>query len=284
MPRRFLMLAFVSPLALLCGGCSELERAPAPELRPVTSIKGVEIRQILSGNTLVGRDENGPFWMHFPRYGTVWGQSSSGDVDIGRWWIAGDRYCRAWRHWRSGSKTCWRFASDGGIQLIWISLDGSVEGESGIQLGNTIGGSAQFAAVADLIGSDVSHSTSAVAPTQGNVPIDSAGALLTGKLKRAKDPGPGGIDAGPPGVSRADLNADNDQGSAPEQGTQANTTAPGGADQGVGGDGGVGGEGGEGGSRGSALGGGGAGTGKGAGHKGGEGGEGGGGHEGGEGG
>src|SRR5262245_34407227 len=85
--------------------------------------------------------------MHFPTYGTVWGKSSSGDVDIGRWWVEGNRYCRAWRRWQSGEKTCWTFASDGGTWLIWVSPDGSVAGESNIQVGNTIGGSAQSAAV-----------------------------------------------------------------------------------------------------------------------------------------
>jgi hypothetical protein len=44
-------------------------------------------------------DKSGPFWVYFPQPGTVWGQSSSGDVDIHHWWTDGGRYCRSWRVW-----------------------------------------------------------------------------------------------------------------------------------------------------------------------------------------
>jgi len=192
--RRSLLLALVSPLALF-SGCTEssYERPHSPG--QISSLSGAELRKILVRNTLVGQDEKGHFWMHFPNYGTVWGKSSAGDVDIGRWWISGNRYCRAWRRWQSGKKACWAFASDGGERLIWISPDASVAGESRVQIGNTIGGSAQFAAVDELIDADVTR-VNGVSPPEQTVPVDARGLPLFLALKDGKDPGIGGMDGG----------------------------------------------------------------------------------------
>jgi hypothetical protein len=266
--KRFLMLAFVSPLALF-GGCSDVPREPPLELGPISSLSGGEIRKILVRNTLVGHDDNGTFWMHFPKYGTVWGKSSTGDVDIGRWWISGDQYCRAWRRWQSGKKACWAFASDGGTRLIWILPDASIAGESRIQIGNTIGGSAQFAAVDDLIGADISAAP-VVSSANESVPVDARGVPLILALKDGKDPGVSGMDGGDPTSGGGVPNGTPNSGNEPA----TKSSGQGAHDKKNGEEGGEGG-GGKSGSQGSKTGGTADGSGGGKGHKGGEGGEGG---------
>jgi hypothetical protein len=111
-------------------------------------LTGAAIQRALIGNTLLAQDENGPFWMYFPKPGTVWGQSSSGDVDIGHWWTDHDRYCRRWRKWYGGTTQCWTLAEHGDHQIIWIDRQKSVQGETLIQSGNTIGIAAKIASVA----------------------------------------------------------------------------------------------------------------------------------------
>jgi hypothetical protein len=172
-----------------------------PEVGSLRTLTGSEVRTVLAGNTLVGRDDIGPFWMHYPSHDTVWGLSSNGDVDIGRWWVSGNHYCRSWRHWLDGRKQCWLFASDGSGSLIWIEPSGRSSGESTIQAGNTIGRLTRPQQAAALIGSDaaapVSAFPTASAAIDEEVPVDASGALLVIRnVADRGDDGPGGIDAG----------------------------------------------------------------------------------------
>ena len=41
------------------------------------TLSGDQVQGVLTGNTLVGYDEAGPFWMYFPSLGTIWGRSST---------------------------------------------------------------------------------------------------------------------------------------------------------------------------------------------------------------
>ena len=108
------------------------------ETRPGV-LSGEDMMRILPGNTLLAYDESGPFWMYFPEPGTVWGQSSSGDVDVGRWWIEDGRYCRSWRLWYDGATQCWTLATYGDNRLFWMDAQRSIQGESLINQGNAIG-------------------------------------------------------------------------------------------------------------------------------------------------
>ena len=104
-----------------------------------TVLSAEDMMRILPGNTLLAYDKKGPFWMYFPEPGTVWGQSSNGDVDIGHWWIDGDRYCRSWRVWYGGDTQCWKLVSYGDNRLVWMDSLDTVQGESVVQRGNAIG-------------------------------------------------------------------------------------------------------------------------------------------------
>ena len=108
------------------------------ETRPAV-LSGEDMMRILPGNTLLALDESGPFWMYFPEPGTVWGQSSSGDVDIGRWWVENDRYCRSWRLWYDGATQCWTLATYGDDRIFWMDSQHAVQGESQVSQGNAIG-------------------------------------------------------------------------------------------------------------------------------------------------
>jgi hypothetical protein len=133
--RRFL-LSF--GLANLCFNGVEYAVTAQSETRP-TVLSAEDMMRILPGNTLLAYDKNGPFWMYFPEPGTVWGQSSDGDVDIGHWWIDGDQYCRSWRVWYGGSTQCWKLVSYGDNRLLWMDSLNSIQGESVVQRGNAIG-------------------------------------------------------------------------------------------------------------------------------------------------
>src|SRR5688572_15840775 len=95
--------------------------------------------RILPGNTLLAYDESGPFWMYFPTPGTVWGRSSSGDVDIGQWWIEDGRYCRSWWRWYDGEPQCWQLATYGEDRIVWMDGQQAIQGESFVHHGNAIG-------------------------------------------------------------------------------------------------------------------------------------------------
>jgi hypothetical protein len=133
--RRFL-LSF--GLANLCFNGVEYAVTAQSETRP-TVLSAEDMMRILPGNTLLAYDKNGPFWMYFPEPGTVWGQSSDGDVDIGHWWIDGDQYCRSWRVWYGGTTQCWKLVSYGDNRLLWMDSLNSIQGESVVQRGNAIG-------------------------------------------------------------------------------------------------------------------------------------------------
>jgi hypothetical protein len=134
--------------------------------------------------------------MHYPSEDTVWGLASNGDVDIGRWWVSGNHYCRSWRHWSNGREQCWLFASDGSDELLWIEPDGRSSGKSTIQAGNTIGRLTRSQTAAALIGSDSLADGSA--PYGEEVPVDASGTVLLARYvgNRADNGQGGGTDAG----------------------------------------------------------------------------------------
>ena len=233
---RMFFTARIYPLALLlclsgCAGVGEKDTRESAngELRTLT---GSEIRRLLTGNTVLGRDTLGPFWMHYPSANTVWGLASNGDVDIGRWWVSGNHYCRTWRRWGGGTEQCWLFASDGSSRLLWIEPDGRSSAESSIEAGNTIGGKGRRLAAADVIGSDAANSKRA--PLDETVPVDATGAIL---IARQQEGGggrePGGIDTGS-GDGGGGMND-------PGSGTGGGGQSGGDGDEGAGGDGNAGG-------------------------------------------
>ncbi len=124
--------------AVLAAFClAAIQGAFASE--PPRPLSGRELQTLLLGNTLIGVDEGGPYWMYYPNLDTVWGRSADGDVDVGRWWVENDSYCRAWRRWFGGETRCWQMASAGEDRLLWYSLGGEWVGYSTLRDGNAIG-------------------------------------------------------------------------------------------------------------------------------------------------
>ena len=228
---RHLGLVFAAAL-LGCAGDSG--SGPGP-LRTLT---GMEIERLLIGNTLVGRDKVGPFWMHYPSERSVWGLASNGDVDVGRWWISGNKYCRAWRNWRNGVEQCWLFATDGSTELLWIEPDGRSSGESTIQAGNSIGKLTRPQQAFALLGSDAP--AEAQAPYGEDVPVDPSGQILLARYVASRaDNGLGGIDSGSPAGSD-DPGAGSSSGSSGSGGSGGNGGGSGASSSGSGSSGGGG--------------------------------------------
>jgi hypothetical protein len=130
---------FLLSFALANLSYNGIEQAMTAQSEPRSNVLSAEdMMRILPGHTLLTYDNGEPFWMYYPAPGTVWGQSSNGDVDVGRWWTEKDRYCRAWRRWYGGAPQCWNLASLGENRIAWIDKN-SVRGETLLQPGNTIG-------------------------------------------------------------------------------------------------------------------------------------------------
>jgi hypothetical protein len=77
-------------------------------------------------------------WVYFPTADVLWGQSPTGDVDIGHWWIENDSYCRAWRRWLKAETKCWQLGSAADGRILWYSLDGGLTGRSLLWHGNAL--------------------------------------------------------------------------------------------------------------------------------------------------
>ena len=102
-------------------------------------LDGQEVKSALIGNTLIGADgEDGISWVYFPTADVLWGQSPTGDVDIGHWWIENDSYCRAWRRWLKAETKCWQLGSAADGRILWYSLDGGLTGRSLLWHGNAL--------------------------------------------------------------------------------------------------------------------------------------------------
>jgi hypothetical protein len=131
-------LAILLLAAVLAAGIVAPPRHAAALDAP-RALSGRQLQLMLTGNTLIGMGDDGPFWMYYPDPGTLWGRSASGDVDVGHWWIEKDKYCRSWRRWYEGQARCWHMRSEGGEALLWYSLEGDREGRSVLRSGNAMG-------------------------------------------------------------------------------------------------------------------------------------------------
>ncbi|HXV23905.1 MAG TPA: hypothetical protein VED46_06575 [Alphaproteobacteria bacterium] len=169
-----------------------------------------DMMRILPGHTLLTYDATGMFWMYFPSPGTVWGRSSSGDVDIGSWWIEEGRYCRIWRRWFKGEPQCSLLASFEKDRIVWLDGQQTVHAESLIQEGNTIGPPPLLAstAAADIAVEPLAAAEIA-APQQAQVTgrsdrsgASSGGTAGGGAANGSAEGGRGGISSG--GSSTAD--------------------------------------------------------------------------------
>jgi hypothetical protein len=198
-------------------------------------LAGDQVQAILTGNTLVGYDEAGPFWMYYPSLGTMWGRASNGDVDVGQWRVQHDMYCRSWRKWRAGQEQCWKFATDGSNRLIWLDPHGHRTGVSTVQAGNTIGQITQSQTAQALFNSDIQP---VVAPPQ---PVDAFGRPLLAAIDPAASVGePSGIDAGSNRAQHGDHSSAQAGGTRGGTGTGSGTGTGGTGGTGTGGTGGTG--------------------------------------------
>jgi hypothetical protein len=143
---RLFLLSFA--LANLSYNGIQYAMTAQSETRP-TVLSAEDMMRILPGHTLLAYNNGAPFWMYYPSPGTVWGQSSNGDVDVGRWWTEKGRYCRAWRRWYGGAPQCWNLANLGENRIAWIDRD-AIRGETLVQPGNTIGSAVPQAQLVSL--------------------------------------------------------------------------------------------------------------------------------------
>jgi hypothetical protein len=174
-------------LAIAAAAAACLASAHALALEPPRPLTGPELQALLTGNTLIGSDKDGFYWMYYADGDTVWGRSAAGDVDIGSWWIENDSYCRSWRRWYDGETRCWQFSAIGGDVLVWHALSGEPIGRSTLRNGNAIGdlpGGAEPGLLVDA-GSGLSSELDAVVaraevePLGLGSPSDAHGAILS---------------------------------------------------------------------------------------------------------
>lgn len=207
---RLRLFALSFALANLSYNGIEYAMTAQSEPRPAI-LSGEDMMRILPGNTLIAYDESGPFWMYYPNPGTVWGQSSTGDVDVGRWWIEDGRYCRNWRRWYDGATQCWLLASYGDNRIVWMDGEESIQGESLVQSGNTIGIARppMLASLATDIAEEPIAITGAIEPERQTQVVDRG--PVRGGTQPGSDSSSGGGSGG--GPSGSDLGGGGDGGS-----------------------------------------------------------------------
>ncbi len=181
---RLRLFALSFALANLSYNGIEYAMTAQSEPRPAI-LSGEDMMRVLPGNTLIAFDESGAFWMYYPSPDTVWGQSSTGDVDVGRWWIEDGRYCRSWRLWYDGRTQCWLLASYGENRIVWMDGRESIQGESLVQPGNAIGSA--WPPILASLATDIAEE-----------PIAITGAIAPERQTQAADRGPvgGGTQSG----------------------------------------------------------------------------------------
>src|SRR5436190_17155471 len=72
---RTFLLSFA--LTNLCFNSIEYGVTAQSEVRPAV-LSADDMMRVLPGNTLLAYDKSGPFWMYFPKPGTVWGHRAAG--------------------------------------------------------------------------------------------------------------------------------------------------------------------------------------------------------------
>jgi hypothetical protein len=180
MVRRFLFL-FTMSITLVGQTQSPLA------LDTSKPLSGRELQNLLSGNTLIGLDEDGPYWLYYPSRSTLWGRSAGGDVDVGHWWIENDCYCRAWRRWFSGETRCWLLSSGAQGSLLWHSLDGDLEGRSVLKKGNAVGDVLQDGPVASQLADAGTGLSSALGAVIARAAVSDSGVGATDPNSPARD-------------------------------------------------------------------------------------------------
>jgi hypothetical protein len=78
-------------------------------------LSGSEIRDWLSGNTVIGAWAGTPYRQYFRTNGTTAYKADGVALDEGRWWVTETEYC-SW--WQGSGEACYEVHRDGD-ELIW---------------------------------------------------------------------------------------------------------------------------------------------------------------------
>jgi hypothetical protein len=114
----FLLAPLVTQSALVGGALGE----PA-------KLTGNDLRQAVSGKTVLVATPIGAFPIHYKNNGTMTGRapvfvaSLGTESDQGHWWIAVDRLCQRWNQWLAAKRHCFKLHHIGAI-LNWLRDDG----------------------------------------------------------------------------------------------------------------------------------------------------------------
>jgi len=126
-------------IAALISCASPSQKFDDPDAVKLT---GAEIRTMLEGNTLTGKDyqaqqaKYADYQIYYPEYGEM--RISSADFqDSGKWWVVDDQYCRQWEKGRSGEEKCWTFYQSTDNRVHWVDAEGFKTDDATIENGNS---------------------------------------------------------------------------------------------------------------------------------------------------
>lgn len=117
--------------SLLAAGCATTQDTAQPSTTPAeapTTLTGEEIRSLISGNTVEGKDSYGYYFKGYHALdGTVSATSEKGSKSYqstGTWQIKGNTFCVNWanKDWKSG---CATYAKNGESYQYKSTLAGS---------------------------------------------------------------------------------------------------------------------------------------------------------------
>ncbi|MBN2760181.1 MAG: hypothetical protein JXQ79_06755 [Rhodobacteraceae bacterium] len=128
-----MMFAILAAGTMLAGCMTTTNGLASRDFQKMT---GTEIRQILPGNSLDGKDNDGRYVIHYTSASTMTIRYR-GRVETGVWRVTGDQYCRRWQTFGNGKERCVTMYRKGN-QINWVR-DGKITDRSVLLAGNPAG-------------------------------------------------------------------------------------------------------------------------------------------------
>jgi len=126
--KRMVLLSIISIGLAACASSPGMSGSAVP-------LTGDEIRGLLVGNSIIGKNWDGPYTVYFPTYGEMRGLRSSHYKDQGTWYVVEDAICGEWENWWGSVERCWGIYLEGDT-ITWLRPDSDAPDVAEIVEGN----------------------------------------------------------------------------------------------------------------------------------------------------
>ena len=121
--RNLVILGFLIAVLLVLDGS---KAQPTVSIEPGDKLLiNEQIKELLTGNTVVGERKGRYYTVFYPTYGKMLGELSSLESDEGVWFVKDNLYCRAWNNWLDGEERCSKVYKRGDL-ILKLDSDGYI--------------------------------------------------------------------------------------------------------------------------------------------------------------